>query len=149
MYSEVTLADIENVNDDYPCQLIVMLYDEAIAGLRATIAAIESGDIEARCNASARVTEVISQLYLSLDMEQGGEIAENLGRIYNLIIVEMTQVNFSNDATLAAQMLNLLLPLRNSWFGLDERIRGSIEIAECEDRTMAAAAKQMESGVPA
>ena len=42
MYSEMTLADIEDINEDYPCRLIVMLYDEAIAGLRATIAAIEA-----------------------------------------------------------------------------------------------------------
>lgn len=148
MYSEVTLADIENVNEDYPCQLIVMLYDEALASLRAAIAAIEAGDIEARCNATAQVTEVISQLYLSLDMEQGGEIADNLGRIYNLVIVQMTQVNFDNDAAVAQQMIDLLLPLRDSWFGLDERIRGSIEIAESEGAMMAAA-DQMESGAPA
>ncbi len=148
MYSEVTLADIENVNDDYPCQLIVMLYDEALASLRAAIAAIEAGDIEARCKATSQVTEVISQLYLSLDMEQGGEIADNLGRIYNLVIVQMAQVNFDNDASLAAQMIDLLLPLRDSWFGLDERIRGSIEFAESEDAMMVAA-DQMESGAPA
>ena len=144
MYSEMTLADIEDINEDYPCRLIVMLYDEAIAGLRATIAAIEAGDIEARCNATARVTEVISQLYLSLDMEQGAEIAENLGRIYNLIIVEMPQVNFNNDAPLVAQMINLLLPLRESWFGLDQRIRGSIQFAKNLD-----SAGQMTAGAPA
>ncbi len=144
MYSEMTLADIEDINEDYPCRLIVMLYDEAIAGLRATIAAIEAGDIEARCNASARVTEVVSQLYLSLDMEQGGEIAENLGRIYNLIIVEMPQVNFNNDAPLVARMINLLLPLRNSWYGLDQRIRGSIQFAENVN-----GAEQMMDGAPA
>ena len=144
MYSEMTLADIEDINEDYPCRLIVMLYDEAIAGLRATIAAIEAGDIEARCNASARVTEVISQLYLSLDMEQGGEIAENLAGIYNLIIVEMPQVNFNNDAPLVARMINLLLPLRNSWYGLDQRIRGSIQFAENVND-----AGQMMDGAPA
>ncbi len=148
MYSEVTLADFENMNDDYPCRLIVMLYDEAIASLRAAIAAIEAGDIEARCKATAQVTEVISQLYLSLDMERGGEIADNLSRIYNLVITQMTQVNFANDATLAAQMMDLLMPLRDSWFDLDERIRGSIEIAEGEDRATAAAG-QTESGVAA
>lgn len=148
MYSEVTLSDFENMNEDYPCRLIVILYDEAIASLRAAITAIESNDIEARCKATAQVTEVISQLYLSLDMEQGGEIADNLSRIYNLVITQMTLVNFSNDATLAAQMIDLLLPLRDSWFELDERIRGSVEIAESESRTMAAN-EQPESGVAA
>ena len=153
MYSEMTLADIENLNEDYPCQLIVMLYDEAIAGLRATIAAIQSGDIEARCNATSRVTEIVSHLYLALDMEQGGEIAENLGRIYNLIIFQMPQVNFNNDAPMVAQMINLLLPLRNAWVDLDERIRGSIQFAEDEDRRALAAElvadDQMTTGAPA
>jgi len=149
MYSNVTLADIENINEDYPCRLIVMLYDEAIAGLRAAIDAIESGDIEARCKATEQVTEIVSQLYLSLDMEHGGEIAENLGRIYNLIIVQMTQVNFTNDAALVAQMMNLLTPLRDSWFGLDERIRGSIEMAENESGATTAATEQLHGGIPA
>lgn len=138
MYSELTLADIENINEDYPCRLIVMLYDEAIAGLRAAVAAIEAGEIEARCTATARVTEIVSQLYLSLDMEQGGEIAENLAQIYNLVICQMTQVNMANDARLAEQMIELLAPLRESWFGLDERIRGSVAIAEDEERRVMA-----------
>lgn len=153
MYSELTLADIENLNEDYPCRLIVMLYDEAIAALRAAMVAIEGGHIEARCHATARVTEIVSQLYLSLDMEQGGEIAENLGQIYNLVIRQMAQINFTNDAALAEQAIGLLTPLRDSWFGLDERIRGCVEIAENEEREHSdaaiAAAGPMDGGLPA
>ena len=143
MFSEMSLADIENINEDYPCRLIVMLYDEAIESLRAAIAAIEKGEIEARCNATARVSEIVAQLYLSLDMEQGGEIAENLGQIYGLVIRQMTQVNFTNDRAIAEQMIELLKPLRESWFCLDERIRGSVEIAEFDTH------QQLETGAPA
>lgn len=151
MYSEMTLSDIETINDDYPCQLIVMLYDEAIAALRAATDAIHDGDIEARCNATSRVTEIVSHLYLSLDMEQGGEIAENLGQIYNLIIFQMPQVNLNNDDALVAQMIDLLLPLRESWVDLDERIRGWVQFAEAEDRRAmtAGAGEEMEAGSPA
>jgi len=67
---------------------------------------------------------------VSLDMENGGEIAETLAALYGHIIAQMPMLNFSNDIMIADQLINLLRPIRDSWNELDERIRCNVEDAE-------------------
>ena len=120
MQKPLPFNSIEELGEAFPSALVVMLYDEAI----------EKGDIEARFIATAKVADIISQLYLALDLEQGGEIAENLGGIYNFILTQLPRVNFHDDVEMARQAIGLLRPVRDSWFELDERIRGEVLDAE-------------------
>ena len=130
MQKSLPFNSIEELGKAFPSALVVMLYDEAIANLEIAVEAIEKGDIEARFEATARVADIVSQLYLALDMEQGGEIAEHLGGIYNFILTQLPRVNFHDDVDMARQAIGLLRPVRDSWFELDERIRGEVVDAE-------------------
>ena len=130
MQNPLPFNSIEELGEAFPSALVVMLYDEAIANLENAVEAIEKGDIEARFEATAKVADIVSQLYLALDLEQGGEIAENLGGIYNFILTQLPRVNFHDDADMARQAIGLLRPVRESWFELDERIRSEVVDAE-------------------
>jgi flagellar protein FliS len=130
MYQTISKETLEELCQDFPSRLVVMLYDEAIASLEAAIEAVGRGDIEARFNATAHTAEVISQLYLALDMEQGGVIAENLSAIYNFVLGQLPELNFRNDPAVAEQAIMLLRPIRDSWFELDERIRAGVADSE-------------------
>ncbi len=139
MYMNTRMEDIEEVGKAFPTSLNVALYDEAIASLIAAIEAIGKGDIESRCFATERASEVVAQLYLALDMENGGEIAESLSGIYNFILTQLPRINFENDPDIAEQAIKLLRPVRESWFELDERIRSEVETAEGLGEDVAAA----------
>lgn len=130
MFVNLPIENIEEIGEAYPSHLIVILYDEAINGLVAAMDAISRGDIEARFNATTRTADVISELYVSLDMDLGGEIAETLASLYSHIITQLPQINFSNDVMIAEQLINLLRPIRDSWGELDERIRCNVQDAE-------------------
>lgn len=140
MYTQAQIDNIEEVNEAFPSRLIVIMYDEAIASLEAAIAAIADNDIEGRFNATTRTAEVVSQLYLALDMELGGAIAENLGALYNHIMTQLPRINFANDITVAEQSIRLLRPIRDAWAELDERIRSEVENAEAAGAAEVAAA---------
>lgn len=116
--------------EDFPSQLVVLLYDQALASLGAAIDAISKGEIEARCRATEEVAEVIHLLHQSLDMENGGVVAQNLDQIYTLIITQLPVLNLRNDAQIAHDLVQLLMPLRDSWAELDARIRHDVEEAE-------------------
>lgn len=139
MQNPLPFNSIEELGEAFPSALVVMLYDEAIANLEIAVEAIEKGEIEARFEATARVADIISQLYLALDLEQGGEIAENLGGIYNFILTQLPRVNFHDDVDMARQAIGLLQPVRDSWFELDERIRGEVIDAETAETAANAA----------
>src|SRR3546814_18629433 len=72
-----------------PTRVVVMLYDEAITSLEAAIEAMQQNAIEERCNRLNVVTEIIASLHMGLDMENGGEISEELGRLYRLILARL------------------------------------------------------------
>ncbi|MGB1547409.1 MAG: flagellar export chaperone FliS [Alphaproteobacteria bacterium] len=102
--------------------LVVMLYREALAALKASIVAIERGDIEMRWRASSKATNIIAHLYLTLDVERGGDLAENLGRIYTYILRRLPDINLKNDPKAARESALLLEPLLTSWENLDIKI---------------------------
>ena len=140
MFVNLPDDDIREIGEAFPSRLIVILYDEAINSLVAAMDAISRGDIEARFNATTRTIEVISELYVSLDMENGGEIAETLAALYSHIIAQMPVINFTNDIMIADQLISLLRPIRESWNELDERIRCNVEDAEALETAELAAA---------
>ena len=130
MFVNLPIDNIEEVGEAFPSRLIVMLYDEAINSMVAAMDAISRGDIEARFNATTRTSDIISELYVSLDMENGGEIAETLAALYSHIIAQMPMINFTNDVMMVDQIITLLRPIRDAWNELDERIRCNVEDAE-------------------
>ena len=103
-------------------RLVVMIYDEIIDALNRAIAAVDSGAIQDRCNAITEAMELVAQLALSVDIERGGEIAENLAQIYKFILAHLPWVNLRNDAQAARDALQLVTPLRNAWIELDARV---------------------------
>lgn len=98
-----------------PAKLVAMLYERAIALLHETIEAIESGDTTRRWKANAKTTEVICHLWGTLDRERGGEIAENLNRLYGFMVMRLTMVDVENSAQAAREVIELLEPLKQSW----------------------------------
>ncbi len=98
-----------------PDRETVLLYDEAIGALRAAIKAIAEDDIEARCAAVRRTTEVITTLYLNLDVRRCGEFIDSLADLYGRILVHLIGINFHSDAAIAQTVIELLEPLRDSW----------------------------------
>ena len=101
-----------------PAKLVAMLYERAITLLHDAVGAIEAGDIERRWVANSKATEIVVELWQALDMEAGGEIAENLNRLYGFMVMRLTMVDTENSVQAARDVIGLLEPLRRSWHEL-------------------------------
>jgi flagellar protein FliS len=117
-----TEAFRSELNRARPTRVVVMLYDEAIASLDAAIDAMKQNQIEERCNRVNVVTEIIGTLHMSLDMENGGEIADGLGQLYRFILAQLIRINIKSDIEGATKIVDLLKPLREAWVEVDERM---------------------------
>lgn len=106
-----------------PAQLVALLYGRAISSLNEAIRAIETGDIEGRWRANARAQEIIAHLLMTLDRQKGGEVAENLRKLFSFMLSRLPQVDFRNDATTAREVIGLLEPLQKSWAELALTVR--------------------------
>ncbi|MEX2644442.1 MAG: flagellar export chaperone FliS [Acetobacterales bacterium] len=117
----------QQVMTSTPVKLVSMLHDQAIASLTEAVAAIEAGHIENRWRANRRAAHIISTLAGTLDMQQGGEIAENLDKLYRFMMVRLMQVDFRNDGQAAEDVIRLLRPLRDAWNELAQRGQDALQ----------------------
>ncbi len=109
---------VQQIMTASPAKLVAMLYERAITLLHETVDAIEAGDIERRWRANGKATDVICHLWGTLDRERGGEIAENLNRLYGFMMMRLTMIDVENNAQAARDVIGLLDPLRRSWHEL-------------------------------
>ena len=104
-------------------QLIVMLYDEAIKQLTKATELLhlnnkekkDPGRIEQISKAVMKTEEIITELTVSLDFDQGGEISKNLFALYTWFNRELVESNINHDINRILTVKNMLSDLRNTW----------------------------------
>ena len=104
-----------------PAKLVSMLYDKVVISLKEAVAAIEAGQIEARWRANNRATEILSHMWATLDLNKGGEIAQNLDQLFAYMLTRLPEVDLRNDPAPALEVIELIEPLRDSWRELAKR----------------------------
>ncbi len=96
-------------------KLIVMLYDGAIKFLGQAVENLHAAQhYEAHTN-MIRGKSIIAELLASLNMEQGGDIAANLQRLYAYMFNELIEANLHKDAERINRVISLLKELRVAW----------------------------------
>jgi flagellar protein FliS len=98
-----------------PLELVVMLYDGAIQQAEAAREAVLAGNIPARKAAVSKMMAIISQLQSTLDMERGGDIAENLDRIYSWALARLLDAVVDRDAGPIEEVRRVFESLREAW----------------------------------
>jgi flagellar protein FliS len=98
-----------------PEQLVVMLYDGALRFSRRALMAWDNGDRGAATHAVGRVTAILNELNVTLDLEFGGEIAENLRSLYVFMVRYLTESVVENEPQKVRQVMGMLLELREAF----------------------------------
>ena len=96
-------------------RLIVLLYEGAIKFLREAVRAQTEGDIPAKAGFINRALDIISELSQSLNMQDGGEIAFNLKRIYQFWTDHLLKAKISRDSTAMTDVIEMLENLIQAW----------------------------------
>lgn len=115
MNGDVTKYLNQQVLSASPSKLVYMLYDRAISSLREAIAAIEEGEIEKRWKANNRAMEIIQHMWATLNIDDSGEIGDNLNRLLPYMMLRLPDVDINNDPEPAREVIILLEPLRDAW----------------------------------
>jgi flagellar protein FliS len=104
-------------------QLIVLLYDEAVKQLDRGLELLNlnsqgkknPGRIEVISKAILKAQEIITELMVSLDFDQGGDIAKNLFSLYTWFNQELLESNVKQDPRRITIVRNMLHELRGAW----------------------------------
>jgi flagellar protein FliS len=95
--------------------LVIRCYDTTINNLSKAREQHLAQNFEATLDNIRLAQDLITELLLGLDYEKGGEIAQNLGRIYNFILRELITINAGQDATAYDPLIGILSGLREAW----------------------------------
>lgn len=96
-------------------RLIVMLYDGATKFLRLAMKELEAGNYAAKGQYINRGRDIINELNAVLDMEAGGEVAQNLRRLYLFMGRHLDQANARRDPKMIQEVITLLDELNQGW----------------------------------
>jgi len=116
-------------------RLIIMLYDGVLKFNRCANRAIEEGNIEARNTYINRSQAIIGELKNSLNMEEGGEIGENLARLYDFSIDKLGEANLKNDTTAVNAVSRVIGELKSGWEGIAAAEKPQTNGAQTAPRT--------------
>lgn len=99
-----------------PHKLITMLFDGAQASIRAARLHMLAGNIEEKGKATSKAMNIVSAgLAASLDVETGGEVAQNLMNLYEYVSRLLLQANRENDDAKYEQASMLLDTIGSGW----------------------------------
>ena len=96
-------------------RLIVLLYEGAIKFLHEAVLAEESSDIPAKAHYINRALDIISELSQSLNMQDGGDIAGNLRRIYQFWTDHLLKAKISRDSQPLKDVIEMMENLVEAW----------------------------------
>ncbi len=111
----ITAYEEHTVTTQNQGRLIVMLYDGAIRFLRQAQQHIASGDISGRNRCVSKARDIVDELNSSLEMERGGQIAQNLRALYNFIWRYLGDANLKSDAAMIDKVIGMLDDLAGAW----------------------------------
>ncbi len=100
--------------------LILMLYAEGIKQVnfaidKMNVEKIPAKDIEVVSNHILKTQEIITELMAALDLEAGGEIAQNLLSIYSYFNQQLLQANIKKDYKALIPVRDMMVELHAVW----------------------------------
>ena len=106
-----------------PVELIILLYDGAIDFLNRAENLYEPGNaecIEPFHKYLLACQNIITELTVALDMENGGEVAQKLFQLYEYINYSLVDINVTKRIEGIEEIRSLLQTLREGWVKLAE-----------------------------
>jgi flagellar protein FliS len=98
-----------------PVELVSILYEYAGISVQDARQSLAAGDVPGRARAVTKAIAIVGELEGSLNLEQGGEIAVNLGRLYPYMRQRLTHANITQKDGPLAEVEALLKTLGDGW----------------------------------
>ena len=96
-------------------QILLMLYDGAVRFLHQAKEGFAEKNIEKIHNNLIKVQNIITEFETTLDMENGGEFAQNLFALYEFMNRQLVRANMKKDEGALDIVIKHMTELRDTW----------------------------------
>lgn len=104
-----------------PMELVVMLYDGAIASLTQARDALARRDLVTKRASITKAISIVSHLQSTLNMDDGKDVARQLDALYDYVLERITAANISGQTEPLDQSIRLLCTVREGWAQLAQQ----------------------------
>jgi flagellar protein FliS len=106
-----------------PHRLVQMLLDATAERLMTARGCIERGEISRKAKLLHSCVTLIAELRGSLNMAEGGPLAQNLSSLYEYMARRLMLANVQNDIGPVNEVLSLLNEIRSAWVAIGPEVR--------------------------
>ena len=96
-------------------RLIVLLYDGAIKFMKLAVQELEAGNFQTKGKYIIKAQDILNELNAVLDMNTGGEIAQNLRKLYLFMNRRLSEANSERNPQKIRDVIQLMEELNQSW----------------------------------
>ncbi len=114
-----------SIFSDDPLNLVVALYQGALDATQQAELAVQAKDIPSRTKAINKAISILTELLVSLDIERGGEIAQNLRQLYVYMQKQLIDAHIRQVGEPIAEVSKLLTTLLEGWRGVQHSSRAT------------------------
>lgn len=117
------------VADTDPHALVLTMLDAVLARVAAARACIERRETRQMASLLHSAVILIAELRGSLNLQDGGSLAQNLSDLYDYMARRLIHANLNGDAGAAAEVLSLLGEIRGAWAAIGPQVRPAAQRA--------------------
>ncbi len=110
------IGTVTAVSQASPHQLVMLLFDGAIAAILQARHALTTGDNETKIATLSKAMRIIDEgLKASLESRGDASLSDNLGALYDHMVSRLFTANLHNSDEPLAEVAQLLGDLRSTW----------------------------------
>ncbi|SFC23870.1 flagellar export chaperone FliS [Pseudoalteromonas denitrificans] len=122
-------VSINNVQDMAPYEQVKLILVNIVGKLAAVKGCIERKDIEKKGLYISNCISLIGALQTALNMDEGGEISENLASLYEYCQFKLVNANVENDVEGIIEVSNIIKNIKEGWDAIPQDVRQSAQQA--------------------
>lgn len=107
-----------------PLQLVLVLMDGLLDELARARGHIEARRYELKAASLEKCVSIINGMSSALDMEVGGEVVQNLARLYDYCAERLYRAGIELKVEIIDEVRQLLEQIRGGWQGVQDREGG-------------------------
>jgi flagellar protein FliS len=113
-----TVSAYGNLAEASPHQVVQVMLDAGLSRIAEASGHLERGEVAAKGEKIGKALAIIEALMLGLDKERGGEVAQNLERLYDYASRTLLKANLENRPDLLKEVISLLREIKLGWDGI-------------------------------
>jgi flagellar protein FliS len=120
-YQQVSVHS--GIMDASPHRLVQMLMEGMLEKVALAKGNMANNNIASKGENISKAIAIIGGLQSSLNIEAGGEIAENLNNLYDYMANRLVIANLHNDETILDEVASLMVEVKIGWDGIPEAFK--------------------------